>query len=482
MATIQERIAGAEQELVSLKDQLVEALNELEQTPDSEESLAKSDDLSDRVEKATKSLESLQKAEKALMERAKPVEAAPGIIKHAGDREVKDLMFKHATAKLIGFVEKKDPSQVIAERYGDKDALAIKSTFDLTTKTAVLPADTTTAGWAAELVQNDVRGFLDTLKTTSVAAALAGKSQVLNFGGYNSVTIPRRNPLGAALTEPAWVGEGGVIPLTQFSFGSSTLNRYKLAAITTMTREIAERSTPAIEGLLRSALSESYSQVLDAALLSNAAAVAGIRPAGILNGLAGGATGAGASAGATAGSAVRADLQAMLAYFQSGRTGSRPVLIMNDQTRLSLSMSVTSLGDYMFRDEIAGGRLLGMEVVSSANVPAGTVIMVDADAIVFPLDAPSFDVSDVATVTEANADGTAPTQANTGAADAKGTAGQVPPDLGQHVTESVTRVAGAGYTARSLWQTYSLGIRMVAPTSWGVLRPGSIAQRTSVNW
>ena len=56
---------------------------------------------------------------------------------------------------------------------------------------------TTTAGWAQELVQDSTQGFLDTLKTTSVAAALASKSQNLNFGGYNSITIPRRNPLGA---------------------------------------------------------------------------------------------------------------------------------------------------------------------------------------------------------------------------------------------------------------------------------------------
>ena len=481
MATIQERIEGAEAELLTLKDNLVAALDELNDTPDSEEALMKSDDLSTRVEKASDHLDSLRRAEKALAERAKPAVAAPSMVKHAGDKPVDGLMFKHAVAKIVGFVEKKDPRQVIEERYnGD---MAIKATFDLTSKAAVAPADTTTAGWAAELVQTDVRGFIDTLKTTSVAAAVASKSQVLNFGGAHALTIPRRNALGASLTEPAWVGEGGVIPLTQFSFGSQTLNRYKLAAITTMTKEIAEQANPQIEGLLRNALSEAYSAVLDSALLSTAVAVAGIRPSGIRAGLAGAATGAGAAAGTTPGSAVRTDLQAMLGYFQTNRTGSRPVLIMNDQTRLSLSMSVSSLGDYMFRDEVATGRLLGMEIVSSANVPTGLVMMVDADAMAFGLDAPTFDVSDVATVTEANADATAPTQANTGAADAKGTVGQVPADLGQHVTQDgVARVAGAGYTARSLWQTYSLGIRMVAPTSWGILRPGSVAERTAVNW
>ena len=206
MATIQDRIEGAEQELLTLKDQLVAALDELNDTPDSAEALVKSDDLSTRVEKASDHLDSLRRAEKALAERAKPAVAAPASVKHAGDAKADGLMFKHAVAKIVGFVEKKDPRQVIEERYnGD---MAVKATFDLTTKAAVAPADTTTAGWAAELVQTDVRGFIDTLKTTSVAAALASKSQVLNFGGAHALTIPRRNALGAALTEPAWVGEG----------------------------------------------------------------------------------------------------------------------------------------------------------------------------------------------------------------------------------------------------------------------------------
>lgn len=64
-----------------------------------------------------------------------------------------------------------------------------------------------------------------------------------------------------------------------------------------MTREIMERSTPQIEGLLKNALSEAYSTVLDNAFLSSAAAVGGIRPAGIANGLAGAATAAGDATG-----------------------------------------------------------------------------------------------------------------------------------------------------------------------------------------
>jgi len=478
---LNDRIVAAEAELVSMKDNLVEATKNLEAAPDEESLLVEVEELSASVEKATASVTALKRAEAALAQRAAVAEvAAPAAIqaKHMKSN-VDDLMWKHATAQFIAFSEKKQVGQVLEERY--KDVSGVAETYSHIQKTAVMPADTTTSGWAAELVQTDVRGFLDTLKTTSVAAAIAAKAQTMNFGGYNSITVPRRNPLSAAPTEPAWVGEGGVIPLTQFSFGSATINRYKLAAITTMTREIMDRSTPQIEGLLKNALSEAYSTVLDNAFLSNAAAVGGIRPAGVRNGLSGAATGTGDATGGSA--SLILDLKAMLGYMQANRTGAKPVLIMNNATRLSISMLQSSLSEFLYRDEIAQSRLLGMEVVSSNNVPTGTVLLVDADALVCAFDAPTFDVSDVATVTEANADGTAPTQANTGAADAKGTAGQVPADLGQHVTaEGLTHVAGAGYTARSLWQTYSAGIRMVAPTSWAMLRPNSVVERTNVTW
>ena len=481
MATISERIEIQEKELVALKDQLVERTNELSDTPDSAEVLAMVDDLSGQVEAKQKNLDALIKAERALAERAKAAEpVAPAINSRSyksEKREGGDIMWKMATAKFIGFAEKKPVAQVIEERYKGASDLRAVNELEMTRKTAVAPADTTTVGWAAELVQSDVQGFLNTLRTTSVAAAVAARSTQLSFGGYNSITVPHRNPLASTLTEPAWVGEGGVIPLTQFSFGSQTINRYKLAAITTMTREIAERSTPAIEGLLRDALSEAYGEVLDAAFLSASGAVAGIRPAGILNGV---TQSTGTAGGGEA--AVIGDIKAMVGAMTGNRMGAKPVLLINSTDRLSLGLMLNPLGERSFAADLASSRLLGIDVISSHNVPVGTAILVDASALATAFDAPTFDVSDVATVTEANADGTAPTQANTGAADAKGTAGQVPPDLGQHVTESVTRVAGAGYTARSLWQTYSLGIRMIAPTSWAVMRPNAVESVKTLTW
>ena len=475
---LNDRIIAADAELLSLKDALVEATKNLEAAPDEEALLVEVEELSAKVEKQTSSVTALKRAEAALAQRA--AVAAPAVVesKHI-KTPATDLMWKHATAKFLAFAERKHVGQVMEERYKDHNGVA--ETFEHVQKTAVMPADTTTSGWAAELVATDVRGFLETLKTTSVAAALAAKSQTMSFGGYNSVTVPRRNPISAAPTEPSWVSEGSAIPLTQFSFGSATINRYKLAAISTWTKELAERSTPAIEGLLKSALSEAYSTVLDNALLSSAAAVAGTRPAGLLNGLAGAATGAGDATGGSASLII--DLKALLGYMQANRTGAKPVLIMNNATRLSISMLQSSLSEFLYRDEIAQSRLLGMDVVSSNNVPTGVVVLVDADALVTVFDAPQFDVSDVATIVEANADLSAPTMVNDGTAGAVGTtAGQVSKPDGGLMVSGTSGAASTGYTARSLWQTHSVGVKLIAPTSWAMLRPNSIAQRTGVTW
>jgi len=471
------RIEAAEADLLSAKDALVEATKALEAAPDEEALLVQVEELSVSCEKKSATVEALKKAEAALAARAKPV-ANPAVVgSHvvAKSHNPGDLVWKHATAQVIAFATKKSVNEVIADRY--KDDQAVSATFEYLQKTAVNPAETGVTGWAAELCRTDVQGFLDTLKDVSVAAALASRSTRLNFGGFNSITVPRRNPLGATLTEPAWVGEAGAIPLTQFSFGSATINRYKLAAITTMTREIAERSTPAIEGLVRDALSEAYAQVLDAALLSTGAAVAGVRPAGLLQGVT-------ATVGTAGGNdtAVITDIKNLLAKFATNKVGSRPVLIMNSSNRVAVSLMQSPMAEFLFRDELAAGRLLGLDIISSMHVPAGRLILVDAAALATAFDAPTFDVSDVATVVEANADGTAPTMAGTDATPgAVGTAGQVPVGSGIKV-EGNAGASSTGYTARSLWQTYSLGIRMVAPTSWSMLRPNAVETIASTTW
>ena len=111
--------------------------------------------------------------------------------------------------------------------------------------------------------------------------------------------------------------------------------------------------------------------------------------------------------------------------------------------------------------------------------------MVDAAALATAFGVPEMDVNETASYTEANADATPPTQATAAGAYTAGTAGQVPPDSGLPINDQAAGfpgAAGAAVTARSLWQTWSLGIRMVAPTSWQTLRPNAVVALNTLSW
>jgi HK97 family phage major capsid protein len=465
-----DRIKAAQEALVAKKDELVDVTKKLETTPDDDALLAQCDELSAQVEQATKSLESLQKAEKALAERA--AAQSPAVI-HSfkqKDAPVGDLLVKHATAAFIAFNERKTVEQVVAERYKDHQAL------NAVVKTAVAGADTTTTGWAAELVRNDTVGFVESLRSVSVYAALAAMGTAIPFGNAHSITIPRRGTTGGLAG--AFVGEQGVIPVGKTNFGSNRLDRYKMAVISVFSKELARTSTPQIEAVIRAGIEADTAEALDTAFMDANAAVTGVRPAGIRNGA---TTAAGTAGGGAA--AVIADIKAMVGVMTAAKTGSKPVLIMGATSKLSIGLMNTTLGEFLFRDELAQGRLLGIPVISSTNVPSGVAILVDAAHFATAFGVPEFDVSETATLTMANADGTAPTQAGD-AAGALGTAGQVVPDGGISVAGGVTGAASAGYQAQSMFQTWQTAVRMVMPISWGLMQTPAnvVVARTAVSW
>jgi len=458
---ISEQIKAAQDRLVAIRTRQTEikSLVETDEYELSDDENTELNALREEYETVGKKLKVMESLEKDFAERTPASrnggagDGAPAYVPQRKEtHEPGDLIIQLGLVKAIAHLTKRNEKQVLEEKY--KNNQALRAAFDYVKRTAVAPADTTTATWAAELVQSDIRGFLGTLEPNSVAAAMANRSLMLNFDGYQSITVPRMNPLGATPTEPAWVGEGGVIPLTQFSFGSAIINRYKLAAITTLTMELVERSTPQAESVLRDGMQKAYAKVLDQAFLSALAAVPGVRPAGIMNSV---TAGTGVAGGGQ--NAVIGDIKALVGALIAQDMNMRPVLLMNSVDRLGLGMLTSPLGEMTFRDELDAGRLMGVEVVSSNNVPAKTVILIDAGALATAFDTPMFDISQIATVTEANADGTPPTQAGTAGAapGATGTAGQVPVDGGQPVIGDGGG-AGAGYTARSLWQTLSLRI------------------------
>ena len=466
---------------------------EIEETLLSEsEDLTKSvDTLTGEVENLEKKLDSFRAIEKRQIAGAKPAQA-PAVLKRDSLRDKPaDSIVRMGVVKALAHIQRKNEHDLAAEMYPDD--LKFKAVWDYTQKTAAPIATTTGATYAAALVDQEIGALLEEVESTSVAAALARRAQaaggqLLNFGGANSVRVPVLAPTGASPTEPAWVMEGGAIPIGSLSISSTLVNKYKLAEILTTTLELKERSVVDIEALFRRAMTRAYSRVLDNAILDTSSAVAGVRPAGLRSTAAapGGNGATTATGNATGGVAsVTADISAMVGALLGNNQGAVPVLLMNNQDRMSLSFVTSALGEFMFQDQLGAGQVLGVPVVSSAHVPAGTVVMVDVSSLAMVLDVPMFDVSQVATVVEADAGpaGTAvaPTMADDGSG-AVGTSGQVQDGIPVRPPGATTPAVAAGYQARSLWQTYSEGVRMIAPTAFIMMRSGVVTSRTAINW
>lgn len=477
MSGIAEKLNVQNERLTAIKDELF-ILKELMDNTDenlSEDQIDSIQTLSEEQDSVIKRIEALEKIEQGLAAKAVPVQktAATG---GAFPRQEKggSLLAKAATVKLIAHLERKSDDQVLAERYKEDDRVGAIM------KSAVAPANSYTQGWASELVEQDTGAFLTDLEPVSVYAALRARSISLDFGRAESIKIPRRN-VGDRGVQPAFVGEGGVIPVGQMALGSQTLSRYKVAVISSWTNELASMSTPQIEALVRQGILDDTAWKLDQALLDNAAAVNGVRPAGLLNGVT-----VGVSAGDTAADII-ADLKVLIDAMVSANLGANPALVMNNSRLLGLSTVMNATGSFMFRDEVRSGTLLGVPVITSSNVPADLVMIVDCNSLAIANASPDFSVSDQTSLTMANADGTAPTQAGN-ASDYTGgdlgTAGEVPRKGGLIVggDGSPAGASAAGHQSLSMYQTYQTAIRMILPTSWGLVRDGAVAAVDQVSW
>ncbi|RLC39110.1 phage major capsid protein [Candidatus Falkowbacteria bacterium] len=471
--SIADRIKAKQGRKVAILDRMTE-LKAMAEGDDelTEDQQAEIEALTDEMTTVKGSIKSLESIEASLQATAEPVNklARPGRV--AGEAAPKNdgaLLIKAAAVNFLAHIEKKSPAQIMKERYADDDQLSS------VVKTAVAGADTTTAGWAAELVGESVVGFLDQLKPVSVYAQAAAMGLSIPFGNSGSIKVPAR--AGTILDlAGAFIGESGVIPVKQGAFSSITINRYKLGVMSVFSKELARSSTPQIETVLRQAMIDDTANALDNAFLDASAAVTGVRPAGIMAGITGTV-----SAGDTLDNIIT-DLRVLMESLASVNAGQKPVFMLNTARIIGLSTVTNATGSFVFRDEIGQGRIMGIPFIASTNVPSDEVMILDAAHLATAFGTPEIEASDVATLTMANADGTAPTQATDGAG-ALGTAEQVQPDSGISVAGGAdSGVATAGYQAQSMFQTWQIAVRNVTPISWALMRAGIVDRITGVSW
>lgn len=439
MKTLAQRIEDAQNELNAKRDRLVEltGVDDMDTTA--------VDELNAQIEAAEKSLDALKTAEKRIGLAAKSDgPAAPAVARRPlgfPQKEVKgfDLLVRAMTVRGISHFGNKPIDKVLDERYPGHEATALIAKADQTIGT------TSVSGWASEIVQTAYADFLQALMGYSVYPALRSRGIGLSFDGQGTVSIPSRTAGGAG---GGFVAEGSPIRVGRITTAATTMTAKKLGVIVPFSRELAKRSTPAIEALVRQAILEDTGAILDAAVL-DATAADTARPAGLLNGVSAAATGYGGGDY----EAVVGDFKALLGPFFTANAADNITVIMNPAQGLALSM-MPGPGDGRFG--WADPLMSRLTIIESTYATAGRLIAIRNSDLATALgDAPEFDVSEQATVHMED-------------------------------TTALEIVSGTGPTTadpvRSFFQTATIGVRMIMDVSWKMRRSGMVQWIDGTSW
>src|SRR5262249_16657904 len=271
--------------------------------------------------------------------------------------------------------------------------------------------------------------FLATLVPMSAGADLLNRGVMLNLTGVAQITLP-----GIALPVVDFVGEGSPIPVAQaVTSGGASLTPHKLAIITALTGEMLSASNA--EELVRMVLVDACGPGIDKVLLSTAAA-APDRPAGLLNGVAALTP---TTAGQAKGELLVDDVQALAAAVAPVAGNGNVVLVASPDAAVALRLRLPQSVEW--------------PVLTSSPLAARTVIAVAANAVVSAVEGtPQIDASQEALI---------------------------------HRDTAPTDIVPSGTMAvpvSSLWQMYSVGLRLRWPISWCLRTPSAIAWMTGVNW
>ncbi|HBO3538597.1 TPA: phage major capsid protein [Pseudomonas aeruginosa] len=408
----------------------------------------------------------LRERQKREAKSAKPISEDPGAQRMAN---VKTLDFKEIqvraknTQKLepgiafaraakclaLGHLEHRDAIGIAKSLYDGQDSI-IAATQRLVTKAAVAAATTSDATWAGPLVGDETSVFADFVEYLR-------PQTILGRFGTNGIPSLRRVPFRVPLIgqtsggDGYWVGEGQAKPLTKFDFERKTLEPLKVANIAVATMEVIRDSSPSADVIIRDQLAAALRERLDIDFIDPAkAAVAGVSPASILNGVAGIP-----SSGNTADD-VRADIRALFnAFIAANNAPTSGVWLMPATTALALSLMQNPLGQAEFPGiSMTGGTLFGLPVIVSEYIPTAS-----AGAVVALVNA-----SDIYLGDEGGVDLSMSTEASLQMDNA--------PD--NPTTASTVLV--------SLWQRNLVGFRAERAINWARRRASAVAYLTGVNW
>lgn len=354
-------------------------------------------------------------------------------------REPAQTLFRACGVAVLAYARHASPEQVAAELWADDELL---KGYLLHQKAAVEPALTTVPEWAGNLARETWGEFLNLLLPESVYAQLSAIGARFTFGNAGKIMLPARNKDPNLAGD--FIGENQPIPVKKGSIVTSVLTPKKLAVISAYSREMAVVSAGQIEAYIRQFMVEDTAQVIDAKLLDNVAANA-VRPAGLLNGVT-----LTPSAGSTLADIIT-DVKAAMTPILTANGGRRLVWLMNPLQAMSLGLQTNAAGAFIFPS--ANERFLGYQVIVSNNVPAGTLLLVDAaDFATVANDTPQFYISNEATL---------------------------------HMESATPEPINDGTPATpviSLFQQDSFAVRMIQQMNWTMRRTGMVSGISGITW
>src|SRR6516164_1499881 len=137
----------------------------------------------------------------------------------------------------IGGGRAADPLRLLQEDWpGDSttaillDRIIAKSAVAPVRRTVTIPADPTTAGWAADLVTGSLEAFLvGSMAPATASGELFSRAHVFNFGaGVGMIPVPA---MVAAATDVPWVAPGSPIPARKLDTNVITLTPHAAKTI-----------------------------------------------------------------------------------------------------------------------------------------------------------------------------------------------------------------------------------------------------------
>jgi hypothetical protein len=196
-----------------------------------------------------------------------------------GKRAFAQSFIRGCTASLIAANDKNQSRQDIAAKLWPAD-----HDVGLVLRAASSPADSATSSWAGALsTTGALVDLLSVLASSSAGAALL--KRCLNFdwsAGVSGLSVPA---LDVQAAYAQWIVQGSPLPVIDLASNRITVGPKKIGCIVTFSRESFNHSTPAIEQLVRLAVSESLGLAIDATLFSTAAGTSA-SPPGIFAGIA----------------------------------------------------------------------------------------------------------------------------------------------------------------------------------------------------